>query len=142
MNIYFAGSIRGATFEGKEAAYAAIIQAIRNSGHDLISEHGAVTGKLDKRADWFIHRRDCEWIHDSDVLIAEVSAPSLGVGYEVSYAESMGLEVLCLYREGVTVSAMILGSPELTAVSYGSPEAIEQIVTEYLLEVQNRIIEQ
>ena len=45
------------------------------------------------------------------VVVAEVTVPSLGVGYEIGRAVAMGKQVLCLYRpqEGRLLSAMIRG---------------------------------
>jgi len=61
-------------------------------------------------------------------MIAEVSTPSHGVGYEVAFGLGMGKPILCCYREGVTVSKMILGndSPNLELGTYtDSKEAVE-----------------
>ena len=64
----------------------------------------------------------------SEVLIAEVTVPSTGVGYEVAHAISLGKPVLCLAEAGVPVSAMIEGNPALTLVRYrDSAEAIEGV---------------
>ena len=52
--------------------------------------------------------------------IAEVSNPSLGVGYEIAKAEEWSKPVLALYRqqEGKRLSAMIDGSPHTEVVQY------------------------
>ena len=34
-------------------------------------------------SDKWIHDRDVEWLHEADVVVAEVTQPSLGVGYEI-----------------------------------------------------------
>ena len=34
-------------------------------------------------ADKWIHDRDVGWLHEADVVVAEVTQPSLGVGYEI-----------------------------------------------------------
>ena len=56
-----------------------------------------------------IFERDMAWIEESDVVVAEVTTPSLGVGYELGQAESMGKKIICLFRkvEGKRLSAMI-----------------------------------
>jgi hypothetical protein len=38
------------------------------------------------------------WLKEADVIVAEVSTPSLGVGYEIGKAEDMGKRILCLYK--------------------------------------------
>ncbi len=47
-----------------------------------------------------VYERDTAWIRACDALVAEVSTPSHGVGYEVAYALSLGKPVLCVYRTG------------------------------------------
>lgn len=71
---------------------------------------------------------------ESDLLVAEVSTPSLGVGYEISYAIENDKDVLCLYHErsGKQLSAMINGCPDLTVARYSQVEAIEDIIKGYL----------
>lgn len=44
----------------------------------------------------FIYKRDVDWLLESDFVIAEVTQPSLGVGYELGFAEAKGKPVLCL----------------------------------------------
>lgn len=131
MDVYFAGSIRGATFEGKEACYRAIIDAIREH-HTLLSEHAAVTGQAEKLNDVEIYQRDMDWIANSDAMIAEVSAPSLGVGYELHEALSLGVPVLCLHKANVRVSAMLTGNPDLQMCGYDTPEAAAAVVRDFL----------
>ena len=60
------------------------------------------------------------WLEEADVLVAEVSTPALGVGYEISKAEDMGKKILCLYREqqNKKLSAMINGSQKIKIAKY------------------------
>ena len=44
-----------------------------------------------------IYERDMEWLKKSDLVIAEVSMPSLGIGYELGVAEKLGKRVICFY---------------------------------------------
>ena len=53
----------------------------------------------------FIYNRDVDWLRESDCVIAEVTQPSLGVGYELGFAESLKIPVLCLYVAVVVVVA-------------------------------------
>lgn len=39
--------------------------------------------------------------------VVEVTQPSLGVGYEIAQAEIMGKKMLCIYRNGDKLSAII-----------------------------------
>ncbi len=77
-----------------------------------------------------VYSRDVTWIRASDVLIAEASAPSHGVGYEIGFALGLGKPVLALHQEGYRLSKMISGNPDpkLFVRTYQKPEhAIEQI---------------
>jgi 2'-deoxynucleoside 5'-phosphate N-hydrolase len=77
-----------------------------------------------------IYSRDVSWIKEADVLVAEVSTPSLGVGYEIGRAEEMNKKILCLYRdqEDKKLSAMISGNPKIEVARYKEKEdALKQI---------------
>ncbi len=126
MEIYFAGSIRGA--EADKSLYKRFIEHL--SGHGkVLTEHSfdfdySQEIKLD---DHEIYELDTGWLKDADALVAEVSSPSLGVGYEIGHVEALGKPILCLYRrqEGRRLSAMIGGNRKLKIVEYdGEEEAL------------------
>lgn len=56
--------------------------------------------------------RSVNWIQTSDILLAEVSVPSHGVGYEIGFALNLGKPVLCIHHAGRAVSKMITGNPD------------------------------
>ena len=120
MKIYFAGSIRG----GRDDAdfYLAIINYLRDFG-EVLTEHvgdSKLTSVGEQKNSSFIHDRDVNWIKESDVIVAEVTMPSLGVGYEIAKATDLKKRVLCLFREdsGRSLSAMISGCKDLDVVNY------------------------
>jgi hypothetical protein len=119
--IYFAGAIRG----GREdkALCGALIRHLQEYG-DVLTEHVgdaglAAAGERDA-PDAEIFSRDLHWLCTADVLVAEVSTPSHGVGYEIAQAESRRMPILCLYRElpGRHISAMLAGNPKLILRKY------------------------
>jgi nucleoside 2-deoxyribosyltransferase len=71
-----------------------------------------------------VYARDTAWLRGCQVLIAEVSMPSHGVGYEIGFSLGLGKPVLALYQEGRRVSKMISGNPDpnLSVRSYQTPE--------------------
>lgn len=71
-----------------------------------------------------VYTRDVAWIRACDVLIAKVSLPSHGVGYEIAFSLGLGKPVLALHQEGRTISKMISGNPDsnLSVQSYPTPE--------------------
>jgi len=137
MNIYFACSITGG--REFEPVYQAIVNALMDDRHVVPTAHLAESGVMALEAviDPFeVYSRDILWIRDCDVLIAEVSRPSHGVGYEIGFSLSLGKPVLALYEEGCKVSKMISGNPDenLMIVSYQNPEDAVQQIRKFLSE--------
>lgn len=129
MNIYFACSITGG--REFESVYQQIVSALEAQGHIIPTSHlaqaEAVAGER-MLTPCDVYERDVNWIRGCDVLIAEVSVPSHGVGYEIAYALQSRKPVLCISQEGRRVSKMITGNPDpaLTVKSYASVgEAID-----------------
>jgi nucleoside 2-deoxyribosyltransferase len=139
MNIYFACSITGGRKD--ELVYQSLVSILQENGHhvptallaspEVIPLEGVVVPED-------VYARDVAWIKGCDFLLAEVSTPSHGVGYEIGYALSLGKRVLCLHREGCKVSKMILGNPDpqLTVKSYKTTEQAVSLLYSYLACVQ------
>jgi hypothetical protein len=133
MRIYFAGSIRA----GREdvSLYRALIAHLRRHGEVLTEHVGDYSLSLygqSHLSDTFIHDRDLEWLRSADVVIAEVTTPSLGVGYEIATAVLQCTPVLALHRgERSRLSAMIAGSSGVRTVPYTNPsQALDAIDAE------------
>lgn len=131
MKIYFAGSIRGG--RGDQELYFQIIKEIQKYG-DVLTEHVGdkdlnSEGEVEK-TDEYIFTRDMEWVSDADLIIAEVSTPSLGVGYEIGRAEAMDKKVFCLYRhqESKKLSAMLTGNKSVKIFEYQNFEDVQDIL--------------
>ncbi len=129
MKIYFAASIRGGRDDW--TSYLEIVRQLREYGQ-VLTEHvgdAELTASGEGMDDRLIHDRDLEWLKDADYLVAEVTTPSLGVGYEIGKATEWGKPVLCLYRpaEGRSLSAMISGSSTVTLKHYQSPTELNEI---------------
>jgi len=111
MNIYFSCSITGGRDD--QGVYEAIVKALLAAGHDVPTAHLSSPDILlleEVTSPREVYHRDINWVAQCDVLIAEVSTPSHGVGYEIALALSLGKPVLCLYRRGRRVSKMITGN--------------------------------
>ncbi len=135
MKIYFAGSIRGGR-EDKEL-YLQLILHLQKKG-DVLTEHVGnpeltLMGE-DGPTDEWIYDRDMEWIQAADVMVAEVSTPSLGVGYEIAMAESLGKPILCLWRSQPDrrLSAMISGDRKVKNETYGTFEEATQKIDHFI----------
>jgi len=134
MKIYFAGAIRG----GREdsAIYHYIVSMLTRYG-TILTEHVG-DPNLDVRgeelSDQQIYDRDLEWLRNCDCLVAEVTKPSLGVGFEIGKATEWGIQVLCLYRpsESRSLSAMIAGCDKVTVETYRSVDELDAIFARHL----------
>lgn len=138
MNIYFACSITGG--RAFEAAYQEFTRILLEDGHEVPTAHlaGSDVMTLEKVIDpQRVYERDVAWIRACDALIAEVSAPSHGVGYEIGYALEQGKSVLCLAQEGIPVSKMITGNPHpaLQVRFYQDSEGGIKIIREFLAHI-------
>lgn len=139
MKIYFAGSIRGGRDD--KDLYANLIKELTYYG-EVLTEHvgdkNLTAFGEDGPTNEYIYNRDIKWLKEADVVIAEVSTPSLGVGYELSKAEEWGKSILCLYREteGKKLSAMIDGSPTLKVKIYKNLEDVKNIFKEFFKNIQ------
>lgn len=133
MNIYFAGSIRG----GREdvALYFEIIKQLAQYGQVLTEHIGnpELTGLGEIDDDKKIHDRDLGWLKQAEYLVAEVTTPSLGVGYEIGKATEWGKPTLCLFRptEGHALSAMIAGCPGAVVREYRNKEELKGIFKDF-----------
>ena len=87
----------------------------------------------DGKTDDYIHKRDMSWILKSNVNVAEVTTPSLGVGYEIGRGVENKKEILCLHRpqDGKSLSAMISGCPDVTNRQYRNLDEARQIIDEF-----------
>jgi len=124
--IYFSGSISG----GREdlAMYRKIVAALEDAGHHVFA--GSVTSELigvegDPLEAVQIFERDVSWLEEvasrDGLLVAEVSRPSIGVGYEIAAARyRFNIPVICMYRPAFTkrCSGMVAGDPSIRVIEY------------------------
>lgn len=134
MKIYFAGSIRGG--REKQQDYFEIINYCKNFGKVLTEHIGndniANTGEQNSNED--IYLRDINWIKDSEIIIADVTIASLGVGYEIAFAEKLGKNILCIFDKKINsnISAMIYGNSNLYCQGYNNLDDAKVIIKCYL----------
>ena len=136
--IYFCGSMRA----GRQDVdlYGTLVEKLSRHGEVLtpfvadksITELGSEHDGGDRE----IHDRDVALLRQCSVVVAEVTVPSLGVGYEIGRAVAMGKQVLCLYRpqEDKLLSAMIRGMDNeagLRVFDY-KPEEVDKIFDTFL----------
>lgn len=139
QKIYFSGAIRG----GREdaALYQYVIDHLK-ACHTVLTEHighaAYSTANRTLSDEQAVFEQDCQWMRECDLVVAECTRPSLGVGYELALAEMLHKPTFVFYRpsEG-QLSAMILGNPYFTVRTYETrEELIAQI--DALLSVHNK----
>lgn len=130
--VYLAAPIQARV--GAGLSYEWFAQAIEAAGGAVINAEIAapLPDDLDQHfAAPLICEANAAKLRSADVLVAECSVPSLGVGYEIAIAESYKIPVVCFWRVGATpLSKMILGSPyhQLRVFEYSTEEDIRQLM--------------
>src|SRR5262245_6910794 len=126
MRIYLACTVRGD--RGGVAAGRAICARLREHGHDVLTAHlldDDVETRESKLTEEAVFRRDLEWLSGCDVLVAEASGSSFGVGFEVGYvvagADRTGQQVVLLYdrARAATVSRLVVGNAHPARTTFG-----------------------
>ncbi|XP_077437526.1 5-hydroxymethyl-dUMP N-hydrolase [Vanacampus margaritifer] len=134
--IYFCASIRGGRADAR--LYEHIVKTLARFGKVLTEHVGDI--KLDhtgeKSDDGAIHDRDLDWLRQADVVVAEVTQPSLGVGYELGHAYLMRKRTLCLFRpsSGRKLSAMIRGAADgerMLVADYVGQDDVEPVLERF-----------
>jgi 2'-deoxynucleoside 5'-phosphate N-hydrolase len=135
MKIYFAGAIRGG--RNDVALYHEMIRYLQSFGTVLtehVGDRGLTQEGDDGPDDPAIHDRDMAWLKSCDMIVAEVTQPSLGVGYELGWAAALSKPVLCLYRSenGKRLSAMIAGSNAIVTAPYSDMDEAKEIIRQFI----------
>ena len=132
--IYFAGSIRGGRVDAD--LYRRIIDYIQRTDVVLTEHVGSSNLCLTEQGrerDARIYNQDTAWLRESDMLIGECTCPSLGVGYELAYAESHGIPCHIFYdRTKTQLSAMLTGNPYFHIHPYSTEDEIYHILDQIL----------
>lgn len=136
--IYFACAITA----GREYAdrYQTIIDAIKAGGGAVLSELFADQsidpgkGTAQASTPHGIWKTDLSWIKQASGIIAEVSQPSFGVGYEIAKAHEWNIPVLALYnpQPGKKLSSMIVGSPNVTVFEYQRIDEVSSEIARFI----------
>jgi len=135
LKVYFAGSIRG----GRQDAelYGRLIEHIeKKDGTQVLTEHVGFKKVAEHESDMTekeIYDRDMSWLRQSHCVVAEVTQPSLGVGYELGLAHTMEKPTLCLFRgKADGLSAMIRGCDFYTVKDVSSEDEAKAAIDEFL----------
>jgi hypothetical protein len=135
MRVYFCGAILGGRDDLE--TYRHIVGRLHSMEHEVLTQHVADPHVLQRESTLTaraVYERDTAWLRQADVMIAEISTPSLGVGYEIACGLQRRIPVLCLYRYGLEVSKMIVGNaePHLRVQTYRCPEELDLHIDRFL----------
>jgi nucleoside 2-deoxyribosyltransferase len=137
MRIYLACTVRGDR-EGVLAGRA-ICQRLQHHGHDVLTTH-LLADDVDHAESTLteeqVYRRDLEWLSQCDMLVAEASGSTYGVGFEVGYvagrARETGQRVLLVYNAArrAMVSRLISGNCDeaCTTFAYRTLEELNDFI--------------
>ena len=131
--IYFAGSIRGGRIDAD--LYGRIIKHMQKTCVVLTEHVGSPHLNLMEQGkkDQDIYDQDTAWLRESDILIGECTCPSLGVGYELAYAEAKGIPCHIFYDCTKTqLSAMLTGNPYFMIHPYREEQEIYAVLDSIL----------
>jgi nucleoside 2-deoxyribosyltransferase len=147
VNIYLACTVRGD--RGAVMALRDLAANLERDGHVVLTRHllddavDAAEAALSERQ---VFERDLRWLTAADILIADASGSSYGVGFEVGYllglSERSARRVLVLYNAGRQehVSRLITGNthPACVTYAYGGADDLVAFVHGFLAEVAAR----
>jgi 2'-deoxynucleoside 5'-phosphate N-hydrolase len=131
MKVYFGFTMAGDRSSVETARR--IVRVLEEMGHRVLTRHlvsdqaWEMDGRISARE---VYERDMGWLAESDILVAEVSGSSFGLGFETGYVlASTSKRAVLFYRSGVEdrISRMITGNthPHCTLVPYGDLETAE-----------------
>ena len=136
MKIYVSGSIYGGT--QKIDTYKILIEELEKYGEVLnrqIADPNVIANEVyQKDEDIFADLE--EKLIIADILIAEVSTPALGVGYELGFADKLNKKIIAIYDEIYTpkVTTMIRGNKRIKLIPYQRIEEITNNLDKLLFE--------
>jgi len=133
MNVYLACTVRGD--RGALGVVRMIAAHLRTAGHEVLTSHlleddvDVSESSLSSQA---VFERDLRWLRSCDLLVAEASGSSYGVGFEVGYvlgrAATTGQRVVLLYDRAreAAVSRLISGNthPACSVLGYENAEQV------------------
>ena len=120
MKIYVSGSIYGG--RQKIETYKTMIEALELYGEvcdkEIIDED--IIKKEEYQDDEKIFESLVKRLESSDLIFAEVTVPSLGVGYELGIADKLGKKIIAIYDLNMIdkVSTMIRGNKNIKLIGY------------------------
>jgi nucleoside 2-deoxyribosyltransferase len=136
--VFFSCSMRGGFGRLAQEELRKIPDIIEELGMVVISRHQTSERFMEiesRLTDKEIHDRDYRWLKDADMVIAEITNPSLGVGAEIADAVNQGIPVLCVYKSDYEhqISAYIRGKAGVVCRAYSDHDELKEVIREFVL---------
>jgi nucleoside 2-deoxyribosyltransferase len=137
MQIYLACTVRGD--RGAVAGLRSLVSALESAGHTIVTRHlldDNVDGAESALTERAVYERDIAWLDACDVLVADASGSSFGVGFEVGYvlgrSDRTNQRVILLYQADRRdrISRLIAGNshPRCEVVAYDTDGELTSVV--------------
>jgi hypothetical protein len=147
LKIYLACTVRGD--RSAVVGLRALVAALEADGHEILTKHlldDNVEGAESRLSEREVYERDVAWLDACDLLIADASGSSFGVGFEVGYvlgrADRSRQSVLLLYRADrrPLISRLISGNshPRCTTIAYTDASDLPNRIASLLVLPNNR----
>jgi len=134
MKIYLSGSIYGGT--QKIETYKILIKELEKYGEVMnkqVADENTIANEAYQKDEEIF--KDLEnKLYEADIIFAEVSIPSLGVGYELGFSDKIGKKIIAIYDCNYVekVSTMIRGNRRIRLISYKDIKEITDHLKELL----------
>ncbi|HDS45829.1 MAG TPA: hypothetical protein ENN68_07045 [Methanomicrobia archaeon] len=135
--VFFSCSMRGGYSRVKQAELRKIPDMIEELDLELLSRHQTQANFAERESrltNQQIHDRDYRWLEEADLVIAEITNPSLGVGAEIADAIHLKLPVLAVYKREYEdqISAYIRGKPGVVSRAYSDHGELKERIREFI----------
>jgi nucleoside 2-deoxyribosyltransferase len=99
------------------------VKYLESRGHTVPNRHIAgneINERETQLTPQAIHDEDERGLRSADIVIAEVTTPSIGVGMEIAYALQFDKPVYAVYlaNKEATISMMVRGNKHIETFSY------------------------
>lgn len=120
MKIYLAHSLTQAPEEFKTEMVK--LRKLLKTEHEVLEFKGLMAGTPED-----VYYHDVQCVKDCDILLAEVSYPAIGLGFEIATALQLNKKVIAVAKTDAKISRLVLGitHPNYKFIRY---EKIDQIL--------------
>jgi len=85
----------------------------------------------------FVYNRDINTLSNSDIIVADVSNPSVGVGMEIMFSKIHNKHIICLHQKGKPLSRMLNGIPEKILIEYKKLKELKETLSQSLMQIKD-----